>query len=251
MFVIDRNGVLRYQGAFDDVTFRKRIPIGELSRSGDQCSLSGGTPDPEATPPYGCAIVRFFLDTLKFQFAPGPELFREQAVVNEGVGRCWHPGFQSQSYDCPVWEPSSEGRPSRISRCIEASVPSGSPSITASTLSAISFIKLNLAAPGNRNDLQQDLLHHLASLRQVARDPYRRSRYCPYPADAGDENKFFPHRCLDIAGISDLNPSFFKGSPQPCGPVARQVVQLTKGNLGLDACMPDISGTCQLAGNPA
>jgi peroxiredoxin len=59
MFVIDRNGVLRYQGAFDDVTFRKRNPSVNYLDRAINALLSGGTPDPEATPPYGCAIVRF------------------------------------------------------------------------------------------------------------------------------------------------------------------------------------------------
>jgi peroxiredoxin len=59
IFVIDRNGDLRYQGAVDDVTFRKRIPSMNYLDSAIEALLTGRTPDPEAAPPYGCAIVRY------------------------------------------------------------------------------------------------------------------------------------------------------------------------------------------------
>jgi peroxiredoxin len=59
LFIIDRHGFLRYQGAFDDVTFRKRIPsVNYLDRAIDAL-LGGKTLHPQVTPAYGCAIVRY------------------------------------------------------------------------------------------------------------------------------------------------------------------------------------------------
>lgn len=59
VFVIDRNSLLRYQGAFDDVTFRKRTPTVNYLDLAVDALLAGRKPDPEFTPPYGCAIVRY------------------------------------------------------------------------------------------------------------------------------------------------------------------------------------------------
>jgi len=60
-FVIDREGYLRYQGAFDDVTFRKRTPREQYLKAAVEAVLGGRQPDPAETPPYGCALVRFSL----------------------------------------------------------------------------------------------------------------------------------------------------------------------------------------------
>ena len=59
VFVIDREGILRYQGAFDDVTFRQRTATHHYLRSAVDSVLGGRQPDPAQTLPYGCAIVRF------------------------------------------------------------------------------------------------------------------------------------------------------------------------------------------------
>ena len=58
LFLIDQSGILRYQGAYDDVTFRQRTPTRFYLRQAVQALLSGQMPDPAETPPYGCAIVR-------------------------------------------------------------------------------------------------------------------------------------------------------------------------------------------------
>jgi peroxiredoxin len=60
LFVIDAHGILRYQGALDDVTFRKRTPSVNYVRQAVEALLAGKLPDPEQTPPYGCTIVRDF-----------------------------------------------------------------------------------------------------------------------------------------------------------------------------------------------
>lgn len=59
LFVIDEQGILRYSGAFDDVTFRQRTPTRKYLLEAVEAVLSGELPDPSETPPYGCALVRF------------------------------------------------------------------------------------------------------------------------------------------------------------------------------------------------
>jgi len=58
LFVVDRDGILRYQGAFDDVNFRRRTPTQGFLRQAVEALLAGGTPEPMETPAYGCTIVR-------------------------------------------------------------------------------------------------------------------------------------------------------------------------------------------------
>lgn len=58
-FLVDPEGILRYQGAFDDVTFRKRQPEHDYLRQAVESLLVGERPDPAQTPPYGCVIVRY------------------------------------------------------------------------------------------------------------------------------------------------------------------------------------------------
>jgi peroxiredoxin len=60
LFLIDANGLLRYQGAFDDVSFRQRTPSRFYLRQAVKSLLDGQTPEPDFTPPYGCTIVRHF-----------------------------------------------------------------------------------------------------------------------------------------------------------------------------------------------
>ena len=59
LFVIDEKGILRYQGAFDDVNFRQRAPTSHYLHDAVEAILAGGMPDPAETLAYGCAIVRF------------------------------------------------------------------------------------------------------------------------------------------------------------------------------------------------
>lgn len=58
-FVLDPQGNLRYQGAFDDVTFRQRTPTRAFLLNAVQAVLDGRNFAPAVTPPYGCTIVRF------------------------------------------------------------------------------------------------------------------------------------------------------------------------------------------------
>jgi peroxiredoxin len=58
-FVVDRNGILRYRGAFDDVTFRQRTPSRAYLVSAVDALLTGRHPDPADTPAFGCTIVRY------------------------------------------------------------------------------------------------------------------------------------------------------------------------------------------------
>ena len=57
-FVIDAHGLLRYQGAPDDVTFRQREPSRFYLRQAVEALLAGGLPEPAETRAYGCSIVR-------------------------------------------------------------------------------------------------------------------------------------------------------------------------------------------------
>jgi peroxiredoxin len=59
LYVIDREGILRYQGAFDDVTFRQRTPTRFYLYDAVEAVLQGKIPYPDQTPSYGCTIVRF------------------------------------------------------------------------------------------------------------------------------------------------------------------------------------------------
>ncbi len=59
VFVIDRAGILRYQGAVDDVTFRKHAPERFYLREAVEAVLAGKLPPCADTPAYGCTIIRF------------------------------------------------------------------------------------------------------------------------------------------------------------------------------------------------
>ena len=58
LFVIDAQGILRYQGAYDDVTFRQRTPTQNYLQMTVETLLQGELPNPSQTPSYGCIIVR-------------------------------------------------------------------------------------------------------------------------------------------------------------------------------------------------
>jgi peroxiredoxin len=57
-YLVDANGLLRYQGAFDDVTFRLRKATQQYAIAALEDILGGREPHPAETTPYGCTIVR-------------------------------------------------------------------------------------------------------------------------------------------------------------------------------------------------
>jgi len=58
-FVVDKNGRLAYQGAWDDVTFRQRVATQVYVPKVIEALLEGQVPELTATPPYGCVLARF------------------------------------------------------------------------------------------------------------------------------------------------------------------------------------------------
>ena len=58
VFLIDRQGLLRYRGAVDNVTFRRRTATRFFVREAVEALLDGRSPTSAETPAYGCAIVR-------------------------------------------------------------------------------------------------------------------------------------------------------------------------------------------------
>lgn len=58
VFVVDRDGILRYRGAVDDVTFRQRTAARFFLKEAVDALCEGYFPPLTETPAYGCAIVR-------------------------------------------------------------------------------------------------------------------------------------------------------------------------------------------------
>ena len=58
-FLVDGAGILRYQGAYDDVTFRSRAPTRSYVREAVRAIERGRAVEIEETPPYGCSVIRF------------------------------------------------------------------------------------------------------------------------------------------------------------------------------------------------
>jgi hypothetical protein len=58
-FLIDRQGVLRYRGAVDDVSFRQREPTRFYLRNAVEALLANYLPKITEVQPFGCTIVRF------------------------------------------------------------------------------------------------------------------------------------------------------------------------------------------------
>jgi peroxiredoxin len=58
VFIVDREGVLRYRGAVDDVTFRQRTATRFYLKEAVDALLAGRMPELQETPAYGCTIVR-------------------------------------------------------------------------------------------------------------------------------------------------------------------------------------------------
>lgn len=59
VFVLDRQGILRYRGAVDDVNLRNRQASRFYLQEAVEALLSGARPEIEETPPFGCAIVLY------------------------------------------------------------------------------------------------------------------------------------------------------------------------------------------------
>ncbi|MCF6277621.1 MAG: redoxin domain-containing protein [Anaerolineales bacterium] len=59
IFVLDRRGILRYQGAYDDVAFRQRVATRNYTEEVVRALLNGDKPKVESVPPFGCTVVRF------------------------------------------------------------------------------------------------------------------------------------------------------------------------------------------------
>jgi peroxiredoxin len=57
-FVLDREGILRYRGAVDDITFRRRAATRFFLHEAVEALLHGRLPELSETPAYGCTIVR-------------------------------------------------------------------------------------------------------------------------------------------------------------------------------------------------
>lgn len=58
VFVVDRDGILRYRGAVDDVAFRQREPARFFVKEAVDTLIAGRMPDVAETIAYGCALVR-------------------------------------------------------------------------------------------------------------------------------------------------------------------------------------------------
>ncbi len=58
VFIVDRDGILRYRGAADDATFRNRQATRFFVKEAVEALLEGRLPALTETPAFGCAIVR-------------------------------------------------------------------------------------------------------------------------------------------------------------------------------------------------
>ncbi len=58
-FVVDQQGKVAYQGAWDDITFRQRVATRKYLAKAIEALLEGHQPEVAQTPPYGCVLVRF------------------------------------------------------------------------------------------------------------------------------------------------------------------------------------------------
>jgi thiol-disulfide isomerase/thioredoxin len=58
LFVLDQAGILRYHGAFNDITFRQREATANYLYDAVVALLNGKSPEPSYAPPYGCTIMR-------------------------------------------------------------------------------------------------------------------------------------------------------------------------------------------------
>lgn len=59
VYVIDFEGNLHYQGAFEDTNFRQRVPTKQCMKSAVDVMLASDQPNPSEVLSYGCSIVRY------------------------------------------------------------------------------------------------------------------------------------------------------------------------------------------------
>jgi peroxiredoxin len=59
LFLVDGGGILRYQGAVDDTSFRQKTPTRSYLEEALRAVMNGGKVPVEETPAFGCTIVRF------------------------------------------------------------------------------------------------------------------------------------------------------------------------------------------------
>jgi len=58
VFIVDETGILRYRGAFDDLSFRQREPTRNYLKETVEALLAKRLPDITEAQPFGCTIVR-------------------------------------------------------------------------------------------------------------------------------------------------------------------------------------------------
>ena len=58
-FLIDRQGILRYRGAVDDVSLRQREPTRFYLQEAVEALLADHLPEIDEVKPFGCTIVRY------------------------------------------------------------------------------------------------------------------------------------------------------------------------------------------------
>ena len=58
IFVVDKDGILRYRGAVDDITFRNRTATRFFLTEAVESLINGHLPTLTESPAYGCTIVR-------------------------------------------------------------------------------------------------------------------------------------------------------------------------------------------------
>jgi peroxiredoxin len=58
-FVVNSKGILAYQGAWDDISFRQRAATQVFVPNVVEALIQNVTPQISQTPPYGCALVRY------------------------------------------------------------------------------------------------------------------------------------------------------------------------------------------------
>jgi hypothetical protein len=59
VFLIDRQGILRYRGAVDDVAFRQRVATQFYLKEAVDDLLANSLPKITEVQPFGCTIVRY------------------------------------------------------------------------------------------------------------------------------------------------------------------------------------------------
>jgi peroxiredoxin len=59
VFLVDRQGILRYRGAVDDVAFRQRVATKFYLKEAVEALLAGRLPEVTDVQPFGCTIVRY------------------------------------------------------------------------------------------------------------------------------------------------------------------------------------------------